>query len=208
MQIPGLRGMKTQELPLSLEADALLCHDDELEGRRIAFILYLVPPWDRSLGGTLDLYSVDGFSSDVNSWGSLAAVGSVLALPWPRSVSPGPQPQQQQHGKGQARALQSANTYGEANPAFLKSGQTAGQTILVFESVFISEGCVGLPSDGGAMLSPPPLCGESLSRRRQAMRVVVDLGDGWPFGTLRMGDRRGKGDLLACAMSPVSSCGP
>lgn len=41
-------------------ADALLCHDDELEGRRIAFILYLVPPWDSSLGGTLDLYSVDG----------------------------------------------------------------------------------------------------------------------------------------------------
>lgn len=40
-------------------SDALLCHDDELEGRRIAFILYLVPSWDRSLGGTLDLYSVD-----------------------------------------------------------------------------------------------------------------------------------------------------
>uniref|UniRef100_A0A2I2Y8T6 2-oxoglutarate and iron dependent oxygenase domain containing 1 n=1 Tax=Gorilla gorilla gorilla TaxID=9595 RepID=A0A2I2Y8T6_GORGO len=39
--------------------DALLCHDDELEGRRIAFILYLVPPWDRSMGGTLDLYSID-----------------------------------------------------------------------------------------------------------------------------------------------------
>ncbi|KAB0338125.1 hypothetical protein FD754_024793, partial [Muntiacus muntjak] len=38
---------------------ALLCHDDELEGRRIAFILYLVPPWDASLGGTLDLFSVD-----------------------------------------------------------------------------------------------------------------------------------------------------
>ncbi|MBZ3889969.1 Prolyl 3-hydroxylase OGFOD1 [Sciurus carolinensis] len=39
--------------------DALLCHDDELEGRRIAFILYLVPSWDRSLGGTLDLYNID-----------------------------------------------------------------------------------------------------------------------------------------------------
>ncbi|XP_042545867.1 prolyl 3-hydroxylase OGFOD1 isoform X1 [Dipodomys spectabilis] len=39
--------------------DALLCHDDELEGRRIAFILYLVPSWDISLGGTLDLYSTD-----------------------------------------------------------------------------------------------------------------------------------------------------
>lgn len=40
-------------------SDTLLCHDDELEGRRIAFILYLVPPWNGSMGGTLDLYSVD-----------------------------------------------------------------------------------------------------------------------------------------------------
>ncbi|XP_014812871.1 PREDICTED: prolyl 3-hydroxylase OGFOD1 isoform X1 [Calidris pugnax] len=39
--------------------DVLLCHDDELEGRRIAFILYLVPPWESSDGGTLDLYSSD-----------------------------------------------------------------------------------------------------------------------------------------------------
>ncbi|NXT19529.1 OGFD1 hydroxylase, partial [Syrrhaptes paradoxus] len=39
--------------------DVLLCHDDELEGRRIAFILYLVPPWEKSDGGTLDLYSAD-----------------------------------------------------------------------------------------------------------------------------------------------------
>ncbi|NWH22383.1 OGFD1 hydroxylase, partial [Grus americana] len=39
--------------------DVLLCHDDELEGRRIAFILYLVPPWEEGDGGTLDLYSAD-----------------------------------------------------------------------------------------------------------------------------------------------------
>uniref|UniRef100_A0A3B3RAC8 Prolyl 3-hydroxylase OGFOD1 n=1 Tax=Paramormyrops kingsleyae TaxID=1676925 RepID=A0A3B3RAC8_9TELE len=39
--------------------DVLLCHDDELEGRRVAFIFYLVPPWEASDGGTLDLYSVD-----------------------------------------------------------------------------------------------------------------------------------------------------
>ncbi|KAG5848496.1 hypothetical protein ANANG_G00099060 [Anguilla anguilla] len=39
--------------------DVLLCHDDELEGRRIAFILYLVPPWGQEDGGTLDLYSTD-----------------------------------------------------------------------------------------------------------------------------------------------------
>uniref|UniRef100_T1JIB2 Prolyl 4-hydroxylase alpha subunit domain-containing protein n=1 Tax=Strigamia maritima TaxID=126957 RepID=T1JIB2_STRMM len=36
--------------------DVLLCHDDELEGRRIAFILYLVPDWCKKDGGTLDLF--------------------------------------------------------------------------------------------------------------------------------------------------------
>ncbi len=39
--------------------DHLLCHDDELEGRRIAFILYLSPQWSEEDGGTLDLFSVD-----------------------------------------------------------------------------------------------------------------------------------------------------
>ncbi|XP_059366293.1 prolyl 3-hydroxylase OGFOD1-like [Carassius carassius] len=39
--------------------DVLLCHDDELEGRRVAFILYLVPPWEVKDGGTLDLFSTD-----------------------------------------------------------------------------------------------------------------------------------------------------
>ncbi|XP_067853520.1 prolyl 3-hydroxylase OGFOD1 [Heptranchias perlo] len=39
--------------------DVLLCHDDELEGRKIAFILYLVPEWGTSNGGTLDLYDSD-----------------------------------------------------------------------------------------------------------------------------------------------------
>lgn len=39
--------------------DVLLCHDDELEGRRIAFILYLVPPWSEQDGGLLDLFESD-----------------------------------------------------------------------------------------------------------------------------------------------------
>ncbi|KAH9523774.1 Prolyl 3-hydroxylase ogfod1 [Bulinus truncatus] len=40
--------------------DVLLCHDDELEGRRIAFIYYLVPEsWQASDGGTLDLFNID-----------------------------------------------------------------------------------------------------------------------------------------------------
>lgn len=38
--------------------DYLLCHDDELERRRIAFIIYLVPDnWDGSKdGGCLDMF--------------------------------------------------------------------------------------------------------------------------------------------------------
>jgi len=39
--------------------DTLLCHDDELEGRRIAFVLYLVPAWSRQDGGLLDLFDRD-----------------------------------------------------------------------------------------------------------------------------------------------------
>ncbi|XP_059145814.1 prolyl 3-hydroxylase OGFOD1-like [Physella acuta] len=40
--------------------DVLLCHDDELEKRRIAFIYYLVPEnWSAADGGTLDLFDTD-----------------------------------------------------------------------------------------------------------------------------------------------------
>ncbi|KAK2151561.1 hypothetical protein LSH36_359g03003 [Paralvinella palmiformis] len=39
--------------------DVLLCHDDELDTRRIAFILYLVPPWSAEDGGMLDLFDMD-----------------------------------------------------------------------------------------------------------------------------------------------------
>lgn len=42
-----------------VHTDVLLCHDDELEGRRIAFILYLTPGWTPEDGGTLDLFDVD-----------------------------------------------------------------------------------------------------------------------------------------------------
>ena len=39
--------------------DVLLCHDDELEGRRIAFIFYLVPEWTKEDGGQYD-YRIAG----------------------------------------------------------------------------------------------------------------------------------------------------
>jgi len=42
------------------EGDTLLCHDDELEGRRVAFIYYLVHrDWGAGDGGTLDLFTTD-----------------------------------------------------------------------------------------------------------------------------------------------------
>ena len=41
--------------------DVLLCHDDELDDRRMAYILYLVPDdWSATDGGTLDLFDTDG----------------------------------------------------------------------------------------------------------------------------------------------------
>ena len=44
--------------------DVLLCHDDELDTRRIAFILYLSPAWKLDDdGGRLDLYDMDGNTS-------------------------------------------------------------------------------------------------------------------------------------------------
>ncbi|XP_066503574.1 prolyl 3-hydroxylase OGFOD1 [Hoplias malabaricus] len=58
--------------------DVLLCHDDELEGRRVAFILYLVPPWDLSDGGTLDLYSVDEHYQPVSVVKSLLPCWNTL----------------------------------------------------------------------------------------------------------------------------------
>ncbi|XP_023218825.1 prolyl 3-hydroxylase OGFOD1-like [Centruroides sculpturatus] len=39
--------------------DVLLCHDDELEERRVAFILYLVPAWKEEDGGSLQLFDCD-----------------------------------------------------------------------------------------------------------------------------------------------------
>lgn len=64
---PWLEGMIGAELESTVDfscakyeyTDVLLCHDDELEGRRVAFILYLVPHWECSDGGTLDLYKTD-----------------------------------------------------------------------------------------------------------------------------------------------------
>jgi hypothetical protein len=41
------------------DTGTLLCHDDRLEGRRIAFILYLTPGWQATYGGGLDLFGVD-----------------------------------------------------------------------------------------------------------------------------------------------------
>ena len=41
-------------------ADILLCHDDELDTRCVAFALYLTPSWSKEDGGLLDLFDMDG----------------------------------------------------------------------------------------------------------------------------------------------------
>lgn len=46
---------------MSIYLDTLLCHDDELEDRRVAFIYYLVPVnWTEQEGGSLDMFNVNG----------------------------------------------------------------------------------------------------------------------------------------------------
>ncbi|CDW55221.1 hypothetical protein TTRE_0000349301 [Trichuris trichiura] len=40
--------------------DYLLCHDDQLEGRVIAFVLYLTEGWTALDGGRLDIFTCDG----------------------------------------------------------------------------------------------------------------------------------------------------
>jgi Rps23 Pro-64 3,4-dihydroxylase Tpa1-like proline 4-hydroxylase len=67
-KVTGLnqRGLKLKSDTIDMSAacyrdtDHLLCHDDELEGRRIAYIVYLVPrDWSEQDGGALDLFNVD-----------------------------------------------------------------------------------------------------------------------------------------------------
>ncbi|KAM7406171.1 hypothetical protein PAMP_000565 [Pampus punctatissimus] len=60
--------------------DVLLCHDDELEGRRVAFILYLVPPWQSSDGGTLDLYTTNSDFQPQSTVKSLVPSWNTLVL--------------------------------------------------------------------------------------------------------------------------------
>ena len=62
-------------LIIPVSSDVLLCHDDELEGRRIAFILYLTEDeWNESDGGTLDLFSVDGIVRKIISFSSICLI--------------------------------------------------------------------------------------------------------------------------------------
>ncbi|XP_003391682.1 PREDICTED: prolyl 3-hydroxylase OGFOD1-like, partial [Amphimedon queenslandica] len=68
--LPWLRGLTDIDLYETVDAtcakydhtNVLLCHDDELEGRRIAYIYYLVDPSrEKKDGGTLDLFNTDEF---------------------------------------------------------------------------------------------------------------------------------------------------
>lgn len=41
------------------DTDHLLCHDDNMDDRRIAYIFYLTKGWSKKYGGTLDLFDTD-----------------------------------------------------------------------------------------------------------------------------------------------------
>jgi len=130
--------------------DVLLCHDDELEGRRIAYIFYLVPPdWEESDGGTLDLFSTDEHGQPeqitrtlVPQWNSLAffevtpisfhQVSEVLSLNKTRLSISGwfhgdnidrPVPYQEPHPQSQTPcALEDEILVDWINPMYLDTG--------------------------------------------------------------------------------------
>uniref|UniRef100_A0A8C4QQC6 Prolyl 3-hydroxylase OGFOD1 n=1 Tax=Eptatretus burgeri TaxID=7764 RepID=A0A8C4QQC6_EPTBU len=58
--------------------DVLLCHDDELEGRRVAYIFYLVPPWTHEDGGQLQLFNVDAHLNPTDIAKSLVPTMNTL----------------------------------------------------------------------------------------------------------------------------------
>lgn len=60
--------------------DILLCHDDELDTRRVAFALYLTPSWSTEDGGLLDLFDMDEYGQPRNVIKSL--VPSYNSLSW------------------------------------------------------------------------------------------------------------------------------
>ena len=51
-----------------MTSDCLLCHDDQLEERCIAYVYYLTSDWSINDGGTLDLFDSIK-STDLAGWG-------------------------------------------------------------------------------------------------------------------------------------------
>jgi len=59
--VEGLIDKPDASAALYRHGDRLLCHDDDLATRRVAFVLYLTPcDWGAADGGALELFSVDG----------------------------------------------------------------------------------------------------------------------------------------------------
>lgn len=56
---------------LSVYLDYLLCHDDRVDDRSVAFIYYLNYDWLPEWGGTLDVYSVDNTNSATEIVGNI-----------------------------------------------------------------------------------------------------------------------------------------
>lgn len=61
--VTGIVTNDTVDMSCAIYSDTsyLLCHDDDLSERRIAYIIYFVSEeWGMEDGGTLDLYGADG----------------------------------------------------------------------------------------------------------------------------------------------------
>jgi len=62
------------------QTDTLLCHDDELEGRRVAFILYLTEEWSEEDGRLLELFDTDSDGNPKNVIQKLLPLNNSFAF--------------------------------------------------------------------------------------------------------------------------------
>ena len=78
-QLSGLEHSVSMSCAVYGDTHRLLCHDDRLQGRRIAYILYLVPQdWSEGEGGQLDLFASDAHTAQPQPRSARSSTTSLL----------------------------------------------------------------------------------------------------------------------------------
>uniref|UniRef100_A0A915HYT2 uS12 prolyl 3-hydroxylase n=1 Tax=Romanomermis culicivorax TaxID=13658 RepID=A0A915HYT2_ROMCU len=58
--------------------DILLCHDDKLENRRFAYVIYLSPDWREECGGKLEIFTTDDSNNPIQTVESISPLQNIF----------------------------------------------------------------------------------------------------------------------------------